>query len=341
MKCFDFLKQRFPEIKSGKDLTEKISVRSFQEFDEETDDHIRHLVNLCMQTEPEFIDSFGKEFLYWLDASFPYSTSNSDRFEEFVCEKYDLPDELFDHARMSFGHKSFTCAQLIKAIELAQGVDLEQLDLQTLLKANQINDLPEGLSLDKFSLSPIRLNTVNCVQQTGKVVDWYTREERTLGDRYYDLYMDSPSGLLLSYDGHPAAILGAQLNNDGVLVIKQFQGVNPYQVIDGEYMHQENGEWVANKKLKAAGIFDKKQRRLVFDIRKLLVEVGEAWAQIHGIDKIMIQSGENNFWVVPRFGEDEAHLDLKRAQDIYDKTAGRLGYDFDEQSRNWIKSLST
>ena len=80
-------------------------------------------------------------------------------------------------------------------------------------------------------------------------------------------------------------------------------------------------------KVRPEGIFSKRQ--LLFDFRKILVDLTEEWARLHSIKDIGIQSGLANAYTTAHNPKGEVSIDKKTAIKIYDGTAKRLGYKLD------------
>lgn len=340
-RSFDELKEIFPTVRNPADFIKQVMIDEFVR-DNKTQSYLADLTLLCMHVNPGVLhEKFGEDFLIWLLNQYPYDDSNREKFHEYLNANTGLDAKLLQNAKYSYGHSTCSVSDVRLAYELGNGgkISLLTRSLIGLLEQNQQDGLPESVELNKFSVGTISLNTITCVQHKGRVKEWYTGAQKTRGNRYYDLYLDSPYGLTIKYDGNPVAVLGLKYKK-GILEIHQIQAINPYEIIGGKPFHEVDGKYLPNKKLKPFGIYDEKKRRLVFDIRKLLVEMAERWAQIHGIEKVMIQGAHNNLYIRPIQNEPEPRLALDCAIKIYDKTAERLGYSYDNKSKNWFKNLA-
>jgi hypothetical protein len=131
----------------------------------------------------------------------------------------------------------------------------------------------------------------------------------------YDVYLDTPIGIGLSYDGFLNSIVSFIPESDDTLMIKQIQGVTSSLY---------NNETNETRKKSARGL-------IILDWEKIMVDVVTNFAKETGFSKVGIQSSINNYWV-------KAHrLPLSSAIKRYDETAIKLGFSF--ENSNFYKEL--
>ncbi|MBI5158546.1 hypothetical protein HY992_00310 [Candidatus Micrarchaeota archaeon] len=129
--------------------------------------------------------------------------------------------------------------------------------------------------------------------------------------RTLNVYLDTPTGVILLYEGLPNAVATFFPTDAGqTLMIEQLQLIAPKPV---------NGKTVSRRLLSPKGLFD-------FDWKNAMVAACVEVARFFGFEKIGVQGGGLNKWVGEDFTFGLVHLDIEKAIEIYDDTAERMGF---------------
>ncbi len=147
--------------------------------------------------------------------------------------------------------------------------------------------------------------------------------------KIYHVYLDAPFAFGLMYKGEPNAIIAFNFRERDTLMIHQIQGVQPLEV-DSNYNFIKKKN--SNKK-NSLGVWGLNP----FDWKKALVLYVTEWARQNDFEKIGIKGGRNNRWVHPD-EKGELHLSLEEAEERYDKTAERLGFEL-RYDGNWYRFI--
>lgn len=137
-------------------------------------------------------------------------------------------------------------------------------------------------------------------------------------------------------DGFPIAVTGFSLRDSDTLFVNQFQQV-AYDAYD------RHGRMVGNR-------VDEAAKRL--DWQEFFYGLLTDLARESGYSKIVLQSGENNFWTeVPReiyevengktvpVPIDVPHLSQEIAHKIYDAFAVSHGFTREDDEGDWVKTV--
>ncbi len=122
-------------------------------------------------------------------------------------------------------------------------------------------------------------------------------------------YVDAAQAIGLTYDNRLIAIAGATVDVDGNILIVQIQDVSNV------------------RKSKAGKAYYKTGLHNGLQWRDTLVRAWESVAEHVGANGVVIQSNGNNDWSKVREAGSRG----------YDDVAQRMGYVFDETSKNWVK----
>lgn len=128
----------------------------------------------------------------------------------------------------------------------------------------------------------------------------------------YRVWLDTPTGFMLTYKGLPQAVAGVAISGySSEVMIHQLQGVRGYRTGLNDNPKIE--------RISSGGL-------TALDWRNVLVRAVEHIAQAMDISTIGIREGDKNEWTSPRFGEPTAHLTAAAAYAAYDRQAKRLGF---------------
>ena len=143
-------------------------------------------------------------------------------------------------------------------------------------------------------------------------------------------------GVALMKDGFPIAVTGFSLRDADTLFVNQFQQVS-YDLFD------RHGRMVGTRVDEAAKRLDWQEK--FFKLLTIL-------AKEFGYSKIVLQSGDNNFWTeVPRevfdahhgrtttVSIDVPHLSREIAYKIYDAFALSHGFRREDDEGDWVKEV--
>ncbi len=136
----------------------------------------------------------------------------------------------------------------------------------------------------------------------------------------FKIYIDTPVSVALMHCGEPKALVSILPISKETIMIYQLQGVKPEVKV---------GKWRGNwRPTHGGGILGQ------FDWKQVMVRCAEQIATDLGYTEMAIQGARNNRWV--QFGVAGF---AKRAGDIYDATAERLGY-MQREEGNWYKRMT-
>ncbi len=128
----------------------------------------------------------------------------------------------------------------------------------------------------------------------------------------YRVWLDTPTGFMLTYKGLPQAVAGIAISGySSEVMVYQLQGVKGYRTGLNDNPKIE--------RISSGGL-------TALDWRKVMLGAVEHVARAMGIETIGIRAGDKNEWIHPRLGQETAHLTLAAAQAAYDQQAGRLGF---------------
>ncbi len=204
---------------------------------------------------------------------------------------------------------------------------LDSIDLPQLLHDNAIKDVELGAArISNYELAPLELNS-DGERIVGTPKNFNTRPSEGI---WYDVYLDAPTGFMVTYKDVPHAMAAVAMETPVELMIHQLQGVNPKR-IDTTL---PRGEQIIGN-ISARGLAP-------LDWRKMMVDISEQLALQNNATSLGIQAGENNSW--RRQGSDgsDPHMTKEDGERSYDAPARRLGFMLkqDDPVGNWHRDIS-
>lgn len=144
----------------------------------------------------------------------------------------------------------------------------------------------------------------------------------------FDIFLDSPSGIVLRWKGMPVAVASFHVADIHTLHVNQLQGVKGIKV-------DNSGTDVFTEELERIRVGSRGLMKLQF--REVLVDSVEQFARSLGFERISIEGAVNNRWT-RNYDGVKARLSLERARESYDRVASKLGYT-EGPDKNWHKLL--
>jgi hypothetical protein len=139
---------------------------------------------------------------------------------------------------------------------------------------------------------------------------------------WYDIYLDAPVGIALMHRDRPiAAISFHPLQRKG-LFVKQIQGVRPMALNSRRMPIIKNGQikYINSRELAR------------FDYTSLMLDIAVSLARVLDYSRVVVQSGQNNFWA-------DSEFPLEQARKIYDGIARNAG-GRKRRDGNWYISIN-
>lgn len=197
----------------------------------------------------------------------------------------------------------------------------QDIDLSTHLKqsAKPGLEISDARAAD-YSLLPVR-SVDSTYVPSGRVHGWHGELKP---GTHYDVWLDAPTGLMLTYKDEPQAIIGLSQHTNGSLFVNQLQGIRLYKVKPGSIW---DNDYVLGRK-SARGLAP-------LDWQKLLLGIAAEVAQNNGMNNVVMQSGTNNKWTKPQRDSEEAHITVEQAERAYDQQAVRFGFTHDAPKDDW------
>ncbi len=292
----------------------------------------KDICDVLLELPPEaIIDNYGYKAAVWVILKDFHD--DADKFKAVLQEKYGFDYDQLDaaqgwewrqtmagNATSVFAH--FTLMQAMKN-GLPESVDVPKLVTESALDGVKIS----AKRADDYALVPVIPDEYGHYTDGGYIREWAPKDATE--DKAYYIWLDTPSGFVLTYKSVPNAVGGYALNSSNQLDLHQIQGVT------GKYVDHSKEKYEAGRlhgKVAARGLAP-------LDWRKLIVKINEEIAQAQDIPQTGILAAENNPWtrkIWPKTGE--VHLPIDQAKKNYDETATRLGYVPDGTHRNnWVK----
>lgn len=153
----------------------------------------------------------------------------------------------------------------------------------------------------------------------GKVEGW---SHTILNNKYYNLYIDAPTAIALTYKNMPQALVSMRAAPRRSVRVVQIQGVRPWH-------------WVNNQLGKMAS----SRGLMPLHWVSCMLHIADQVAQSVDASTIYVQSASLNTWA-----REGARSDLgfphQAAQKIYDTVPKENGYSFDANTSCWKKRVS-
>lgn len=329
-----------------------------------TDD--RHAANLLLYMGPRLIhETYGEGVLFWvwhMVTTGVVADHAKKAFEDYLKRRTETigSEDRFELA-MKARNTLWRTHRKSEIVDILAQYD-QFLCLGGFVKKNAKTGLDgefEGCSFERietirdYEKARVRKWEWKDVSQDGKDIshevavveeNYFTLEEyqRSFGagkdwsGRGFRLYLDSPMGVALMKDGFPIAVTGFSLRDADTLFVNQFQQVS-YDLFD------QHGRMVGNR-------VDEAAKRL--DWQEKFYELLTRLAKEFGYSKIVLQSGDNNFWTeTPRevydahngrtttVPIDVPHLSREIAYKIYDAFAVSHGFTREDDEGDWVKEI--
>lgn len=230
---------------------------------------------------------------------------------------HERPDDLYAQAEMWVEDERLSPtvipyqAELMRTTLAPRHISLGPILAQSLLAGHSLP--PEHY--DRYSLTGLRSKVAICAN--GEIEHWNNRIQNNI--QYSDLFLDTPTGVGLTYDNNLIALVGLSIVSQRTAITKQIQGVRQSRAYSRE-------------KLPNKGL-----ARL--DWTACMVTIAEQVADSNGCVAMYIQGAQNNRWAVQGVSSSSAAFSYERALEVYDHTADRCEYVFDEDSGNWAKII--
>ena len=149
------------------------------------------------------------------------------------------------------------------------------------------------------------------------------------GDKRYDIFMDSPSGIMLLFRGQPCAMIAFHASSEGALFVNQIHGCRAKVMQDEDFEKQD-----ADGRPVMVGQRGLMRLRYV----ELMIHLAEDFSRALGFSALVIQGACNNKWTKMLDVHGAPNLDLQSAKAVYDEIPEKLGYTLDENG-NRVKAL--
>ena len=283
----------------------------------------------------EAYESFGADALLWTWLT--YRITLADEYREHISRLLRMDSALLEKARLS-NWRNFTRndAQTVIAtytvLDYLNNGFLKTIDLPALLEKHARSTLRKE-NVHKYSLAP--LNT-NRDYEKGYEKIWGRLQQR-YKDSAFSIYLDTPVGIGLFYNGRPGALAGIIPSSPTCLSIFQLQPVAPY-VVD------EKGDPIKkNGKPQEEGDPDKAaQRTFPHGIgelywQNLLLNITRHVAKELGFAQLSIQSAHNNPYT-KRDKRRHINLLLDIGLTKYDAFARAQGF-HQHDDNNWYEDI--
>lgn len=197
---------------------------------------------------------------------------------------------------------------------------IEYVDLTDLIRQNSDTNLPlSEKRVDDYSLMHLQVPERAFFRGNGWAEDFYNPKgyifpKQYIDEKFYKIWLNSPDAVALCYKGSPNALISYKDLFGCVLQISQIQGIQAYK-------NEQSLERLHSRGLAC------------LDWTKLMVEICEYIANMTGVKEVKIVSAG-----CVANSDQNQNYPIERAQNIYDKTAMRMGYEYYEQGF-WSKSL--
>jgi hypothetical protein len=171
----------------------------------------------------------GPEVLAWAVVN-AGTFDRADELGEVLFSQPGYEKELFHKARLWCWQEKFSSRgkDVLAQYALEKALtskSLGSIDMPALLKAAALPGIElSDKRLDDYALLPA---VTEERQTSGWVKGWRANEE---GNIVYGLYLDTPTGVILTYKDRPNAIAGMAMNTPGELMLYQMQGVKAKEV---------------------------------------------------------------------------------------------------------------
>ena len=321
-------KKSFVEVENGKSLqTHLNSIKSLSLKDfsiESLEKHQDKTLPILFSHLPGNViyQEFGYEALFWTWLSIT-SPLEQHQFIETIQTVSGKKRSHLEKIKLSTHHFNGsedikTCYALDRLMEYINNEFYKTFDIGTKV----LNYPKKGVTLSEkrnkqYSLVP--LNTLNN-ESEGYEEHWSLYRNKK--EHFFDVYLDSPIGVGLTYKGDINAVMGLMVKDSKTLMIYQLQKVIPE--ID-KFKFQNS-----YKRISPRGLFPLNWRKLM--VNECAGNIGREL----GFERIGIVSGELNYW--NQSNEKDHHLNFKDAFEKYDLVAKKLGFE-QKEDKNWYKSL--
>lgn len=279
---------------------------------------------------------FGHDALFWTGLTYP--TSRGKDYLKQICHLIGMDPQCLEKARLSvWRHLAQKDAQTVLATytvldSLNNGL-LKTIDLPRIVETHARHSLRKE-NIPKYSIAP--LNTRKDSEK-GYEETWGHLQQRNK-DRAFSIYLDTPVGIGLFYNGRPGALAGVLPSSPTCLCILQLQPVAPYVV-------NETGELIGKDgNLLGPEAEDKDvQRTFPHGIgelhwQELLLAITRHVAQELGFTQLSIQSALNNPYTQKVNGCPYLPLDVGLTK--YDVFALAQGF-YQSKDNNWYEDISS
>lgn len=235
---------------------------------------------------------------FWL--KIPPTSLKSIAFSLFLIDYCSKDLELLEKAKFQiYNSQEITLNKINwhydKFKKVSEG-NLNNINIKEILKAYEKPNI---------TLSEKRLNNYSLIglisqgkEPNGYVKDW---GNKIIGNKKFNIFIDSTVAFALTYKKLPIAILGVDFEYDSTMFIKQIQGV-------------------------------KKSRGLApLNWEFFWIDYAKEWSINEGLSLLKIQGAKNNLWYNCGINKDKA---VRR----YDITALRQGF-LQDSEKNWYKKI--
>ena len=266
------------------------------------------------------IQEFGEEMLLWTYINYVYSPGK-DKLLSACEELTGKSADLLEKARLYTWRvlHDDNSELVMRSYNLYASVQpwISQVNLPSLLQKHQT-----------VPLSPKKLNAYSLemlLAENRRNIEGYDLHYNRFNIHHgirLPIYLDTPVGIALSYEGRPNAYISFAPTNLNTLMVTQIQGSIGYQ-----YQDPLPPEPI---KVHARGL-------AVLHWKPLLIDIATQLAAALSFKQIAIRSGRNNPWTKP----DCHHiirLPLSKAIEKYDSFAQSLGF-IQRRDKNWYHSL--
>lgn len=277
------------------------------------------------------VDDIGEDVAAWLSIGSVIQGHN-DAINEVLKNRFGYDIDALNTARLWYWRRlgSRPTKHALAEYGLMQSMRsgaLDTVDLPALLHENAVKDVElSDARIDDYELKALETNFED-ERLIGTPINFNTRPSENL---WYDVYLDAPTGFMLTYKDVPQAMAAVAMETPTELMIHQLQGVNPKR-IDTTL---PRGKQVLGN-ISARGLAP-------LDWRKLMVDISERIARQNNATSLGIQAGENNTWRSPGSDGSDPHMTREDGERSYDAPAQRLGFakSPDDSRGNWHRDIA-
>jgi|GEM_PF-1596008 len=292
-----------------------------------------YLYPLRKLTPESILGVYGTKALVWLCAN-----NTHGEYEQSLAKAIDTytpydAEQIHQAAVWEWFHRMpvVSLANVLdhhEVMSALRGGILEDIDLPRLLDATRNTDQPmSDKRMNDYALTPLHIQPGRHAMvrdtRSGRIDGWFGPG----GDRFYDAWLDAPSGFGLTYKNKLQAITAVAPGNKDELVVHQLQGVQPYG-----YSADKGRD--KSKRYSTRGLAP-------LTWRSLMIGATAELAQNLCKDVVVIRNGDSNLWTRQYDGElseevygqtrktgvFQPHLSISAARRTYDKPARELGFE--------------